>query len=271
MAPDLIIYGVVAAGLVLWLRSLLGTRHGEERDRTNPLVRATLEEKENVFGDKQNMSGEASRAKAVEEFTDNPPPRIHIANKTVTDNLVKIAKADKNFDLKFFTQAVQDSYAIVIEAFAEGDKQTLRDMLGEKVYKAFEAAINARDKKGETQFSEIQSISKTELREATLTGKEASIAVYFKADQITYTKDKDGKIISGDEYHTEQMADIWVFTTNIKSPDPRWLITETRGGFEDDNDMLPNTDGTEKPKSKVKAKTKPKTTTKKTAKKPQKT
>ena len=30
--------GGVAAGLIFWLRSILGTRHGEERERPNPFL-----------------------------------------------------------------------------------------------------------------------------------------------------------------------------------------------------------------------------------------
>ena len=31
MTADLLVYALVAAGLVFWLRSILGTRHGDER------------------------------------------------------------------------------------------------------------------------------------------------------------------------------------------------------------------------------------------------
>ena len=38
MPADLIVYALVAAGLVFWLRSILGTRHGDEQERPNPYV-----------------------------------------------------------------------------------------------------------------------------------------------------------------------------------------------------------------------------------------
>ena len=38
MPADLIVYAVVAAGLIFWLRSILGTRHGEEHERPNPFL-----------------------------------------------------------------------------------------------------------------------------------------------------------------------------------------------------------------------------------------
>ena len=38
MPADIVIYAVVAVGLILWLRSILGTRHGNERSRPNPFM-----------------------------------------------------------------------------------------------------------------------------------------------------------------------------------------------------------------------------------------
>ena len=35
---ELLIYALVAGGLVFWLRSILGTRHGEERDRSDNII-----------------------------------------------------------------------------------------------------------------------------------------------------------------------------------------------------------------------------------------
>ncbi|HRC27077.1 MAG TPA: hypothetical protein PKX87_06575, partial [Alphaproteobacteria bacterium] len=35
---DLILYAAIAVGLVFWLRSVLGTRHGDERQRPNPFA-----------------------------------------------------------------------------------------------------------------------------------------------------------------------------------------------------------------------------------------
>ncbi len=38
MPADIVIYAVVAIGLIAWLRSILGTRNGSERSRPNPFM-----------------------------------------------------------------------------------------------------------------------------------------------------------------------------------------------------------------------------------------
>ena len=38
MSAEILIYAIIAAGLVFWLRNVLGTRHGSERERPNPFT-----------------------------------------------------------------------------------------------------------------------------------------------------------------------------------------------------------------------------------------
>ena len=53
MSADILLYALVAAGLVFWLRNILGTRHGDERQRSNPFSSETAESQET----EQQVSG----------------------------------------------------------------------------------------------------------------------------------------------------------------------------------------------------------------------
>lgn len=244
MAADLIIYALVAAGLIFWLRSILGTRHGDERQRPNPLVpppeKPVMGTAESEFP--PGIERSLSAAERIEDLAKNPTDVLSVDNKTAENGLLDIARLDKNFDVKFFLQAAQDVFAIVVESFAEGDRETLKDLLSEKVYKAFEPAITEREKRGETQEAEIHAISKAQIIEAKLEGKKALITVRFAASQTSVTYDKDKSVIAGHPEKTSKMIDIWTFGRDVKSSDPRWLVVETRGDFEDDNDLIPDTE-----------------------------
>ena len=240
MPADLLIYAIVAAGLVFWLKNVLGTRHGEERERPDPFTRAPTD----IVDEKDTSSDEATapltEADAIRDLTENPTATMGVENKTAENGLLDIADADRNFEVKFFLGAAQDVFVMVVEAFAKADRETLGDLLAPNVYEAFDGALTAREKSGETLEAEIQAIRKAEIIEASLDGRNANVTVRFVADEITLTKDKDGEIISGSNERTTEMLDIWTFTRDTKSRDPRWLVSETRGGFEDDNDTLPN-------------------------------
>lgn len=238
MPADLFVYALVAAGLVFWLRSVLGTRHGEERERPPYLSPEKSDmSSENAAAPEQVMGPEEQIMALAEKPRDN----YGVDNKTAENALIEIARADKAFDIEFFLEGCQDAFALIVESFAEGDRETLKPLLSEEVYTAFEAAITEREARKETQMTEIHAIRKAMITAARLEGKMAFITVKFTADETSVTRDELGEMIAGNPNRTTQMNDIWTFGRDIKSKDPSWLVFETRGDIQDDNDLVPDT------------------------------
>lgn len=243
MSADLIVYGVIAAGLVFWLRSILGTRHGDERERPNPLS--------STPGDNVQAPSELNAAPEQEqkspsqrilELSQNPKGAFCIENKSAENGLLDIAKHAKKFDIDFFAEACQDVFVMIVEAFAKGDRETLEDLLRKDVYEAFESAISDREKTGEILESEIHAIRKAQVISAMVDKKNAFITVRFLADETRVIRDEDRNIISGNPDRVSEMVDIWTFAHDLSGRDPRWLLIETRSEeAETDNDVVPDT------------------------------
>ena len=51
--------------------------------------------------------------------------------------------------------------------------------------------------------------------------------VDFISEIITCIKNKDKKIISGDEETIKTVYDTWVFSKDMKSSNPNWLLIDT--------------------------------------------
>ena len=234
---DILLYALIAAGLVFWLRSILGERHGDERERPNPFTSAPAEKPAFEGGDNPQTMELAPAA-------DAPlwPRNVSIANAGSEDGLDDIAHADRNFDPVQFSFAAQDAFAIIVEAFAKGERETLRDLLADPVYNAFSAALDEREKKGESVSTEIHAVRKVEITDARLNGKDAFITLRFTADETCVIRDRDNNIIAGDPDRITEMIDLWTFTRNIKSKDPRWLVCETNDGdvVEDHKTPMPD-------------------------------
>ena len=239
MSGELLLYALVAGGLVFWLRSILGTRHGEERDRSEGVISMGNEAPAADMAMNLDAS-ETNSEDQIQELLNKEDGPVSIANKDAQAGLLEIAVVDKSFDVKFFCEAVQDVFAMVVEGFGDGDKEMLQDLLADDVYKAFEGAIDARASSGETLANEIQAINKVEIIESKLNSKKADITVRFVASEISVTRDADGEIIAGHPDKATEMLDIWTFSRDLKSRDPRWFVTETRGDFEGDNETIPN-------------------------------
>lgn len=241
MPADLFVYALVAAGLVFWLRNILGTRHGDERQRPGLSPVKDMVDKR-TSGSEEDDGPEIRPENRIRALFEDQKGVCAIENKTAEKNLLEILKADKRFDIDFFFEGAQDAFAIIVEAFADGDSETLKDLLAPSVYKAFEAEIKAREARGETQDTEIHAIEKAEITEARRHEGTAYITLRFVAEETSVTRDKNGEIIAGHPDRTTAMRDIWVFGRNLKSRDPRWLVYETRGDFEGDNDIIPDTE-----------------------------
>lgn len=229
MSLELIIYGVVAAGLVVWLRSILGTRHGEERTRPNPYLAPAPQQDQNAPAPASGFEVKTvSALDEIKDLADNPTDIMSIEESAV-DGLQSIARADKTFDVRDFLSKVQDAYAITLESFAEGDTETLEVLLDKSVFEAFSHEIIRREERNETMMTDVHAVRKAAITEAYMDGKMAKITVAFAAEETTVIRNADGEIISGDAYAVNTITNTWVFARNTKSTDPRWMVTETKG------------------------------------------
>lgn len=240
MPVDLIIYALVTAGLIFWLRSILGTRNGEERDRSTPFLKADTDAaKSNVVPLNDKLEGSENK---IAEFARNPKNGMSIDNRTAEEGLQAIAQIDRSFDLVKFLFAAQDAFVFIVESFAEGDRDTLRDLLAPDVYTAFEGAITQREKDGYTMKTEIVAIKQSVVAEVRLDGKMAFVSVRFFAEETSCTKDQSGEIVSGHPEKVTQMRDLWTFSRDLRGRDPRWMLVATREDGADDNLIVPNTE-----------------------------
>jgi predicted lipid-binding transport protein (Tim44 family) len=238
---DLIIYAFIAVGLVFWLKNTLGTHEeGDEPVNVRPPL-PTIEEGQAATLPIAAAQEERSPESQIEEALKNKEGALAIEGAQSRAGLINIIESDSSFDLKFFFGAVQDVFVMVVEAFADGDREALDGVLGDRVYGAFDEAITAREAAGQRAEAEVQSISEVHIIEARVDGKKAFVTVRFVADQIHAVYDENDNVIEGHPSRMSHMKDIWVFSRDLKSKDPRWFVVETRGDFEGDNDIIPDT------------------------------
>jgi predicted lipid-binding transport protein (Tim44 family) len=233
MSADIILYAIIALGLGFWLRNMLGETSEDDIKRPNPIdeykKQMDAQEKE-AQGNVTQFDDERGPENAhvdVTKPTLNPATLAEIDNKAVEQALFKIAMADKSFNLDDFIEKVQDAFVIIINAYSEGDRETLNEMLSQQVYEPFIEAIEDREKRGESLEMDVHAVKKAEIRKAWIDGKMAYIAIRFQALETAVLKNKDGKILSGNPEVVSEKIDVWTFGKNTRSGDPRWFLYET--------------------------------------------
>ncbi len=231
MPADILIYALVAAGLVFWLRSVLGTRHGDERQRPNPFTTPApgTPDAANplaaIPGLLPGAEGQTLLAEAVAMPKDS---RYVMTAPDAPATLDTIVRMDRSFHLGHFLQGAQDAFILIVEAFAAGNRDLLKALLAPAVYDAFEKAITAREERGETMVTEIHALRKIEIIDLQLKDKTAEITLRFVADETSVTKDKDGLVIDGNPDRISETIDIWTLSRDLKSKDPTWYLHATR-------------------------------------------
>jgi predicted lipid-binding transport protein (Tim44 family) len=212
---DLILFGMIAAFLVLRLRSILGRRTGFER-QAPPYQPPPSQNPAAPVIDGQ---AEAEPAAAARTLPDPASP--------IGQTLGRMQSIDRTFAPAGFLDGAEKAFRMIVAAFATGDRATLQSLLSEETYNAFAQAISNREAAGQTQVSAIHAIHSATIENAELRGTTASIAVRFVSDQTSLTQDKDGHPVIGTDAVTE-ITDVWTFERNLSTRDPAWRLVSAR-------------------------------------------
>ncbi len=216
---DILFFAMVAAFIALRLRSVLGRRTGQERRRTGG------------FGPAR-ANGAADNVVTLPERSSSPievePAIADPADKGVKAGLAQIRLADQRFDLQKFLGGARAAFEMIVDAYAAGDKETLRPLLADDVFAGFERAIDQRKAAGHKFETQLTAVPTVEVIAAEMRGRDARITVRFKSEQINLLRDAQGKVLEGDPQTAEEVVDLWSFERDTTSQDPNWTLVETR-------------------------------------------
>jgi predicted lipid-binding transport protein (Tim44 family) len=215
---EIVILAMIAAFLGLRLYSVLG-RRAEHEEESVPTRFERTDDK---------IPAQAAPAPVTE--LPRPPQDVGHLSVATEQGLREVAAADRRFDLGAFMEGAKAAYSMVLEAFWRGDKEELRELCDEDVYRSFATAIDAREKAGETLDNRLVRIEETSVHSAHLDGRTARISVQFVADIAAVTRDKQGNVIAGSLDDAIESRDIWTFSRQVNTTDPAWLLTETDAG-----------------------------------------
>ena len=216
---DLVLFGMIAAFLVLRLRSILGRRSGFEREQQAQRGPVKVPGMGRLVGPVIDAKAEPA----------TPARNLPEAASSAGAALQRMRQFDRSFDPARFLSGAEAAFRMIIAAFAAGDRVALRPLLGDDSYRSFEQAIAAREEAGETQKSEIRSIEQAAIEAAELAGSIGSITVRFVSDQVSETLDRAGKPVHGTDAVTE-ITDLWTFERDLSQSDPAWRLTVARSG-----------------------------------------
>ena len=148
--------------------------------------------------------------------------KIKTSPKPINENFDDEAKKD-------FLKGASIAYETIITDFSDSDNKLIasKPLLSKKIHDQFKEALTDRENKG--HFAEITfiGIKSAAVKTHKKINDSLEVTVDFVSEIITCIKDKNEKIISGDSEKIETVYDTWVFSKNIKSSNPNWLLIDT--------------------------------------------
>lgn len=219
---DIILFALVAAFLILRLRSVLGRRDGHQGPSTDPF--------------KTGRRGEPAEDKVVRlPDREGRPAEPHEPSGTASDEalspleagLANIRVADPKFDADEFISGARIAFEMILSSFAKGDMPALRPFLSPEVLGNFTQSVRDREQAGEAMELTLVGIKSAEIVEAYMAGRTAHLTVKFVSEQTSVVRDEGNEVIEGDPETVTEVTDYWTFARDTRNPDPNWILVAT--------------------------------------------
>ncbi len=224
---DIILFAMIAAFLILRLRSVLG-RHKDsgdpqQRNQTDAFSSDPKKQKDTSNGnvialpDHGPVDGDADEEEA-EKQPETP----------LSAGLAQIKSVSPDFDDTEFLVGARTAFEMIIQAFAEGDTDLLNSLLNNEVYNNFLQAIRSREADNHKLENTLVRIVSGEMIEAYMEDQIANVTIKIVSEQVNVTRDEDSEVVDGDADHISEVTDIWTYARDTKTDDPNWLLVATR-------------------------------------------
>ena len=200
---DIIIFAIIAIFLVYRLKSILG---------------------QNSDGNEQNDKIDIGK----KDFTNV----VKLGNRQSDSNDKKTNKdsiysEDPTFNEKEFLKGAQNFFEMVIDSFVKGELKNIEMYIDNKLIKNFQLVIDERLQEKETLDINIIKMISIRIEDVKKLKNFLRVSVLFESEQIKVLKDKEGKIIDGDQKKSILVKDLWTFEKKIPSKDLNWILVET--------------------------------------------
>jgi predicted lipid-binding transport protein (Tim44 family) len=222
------LFFVVAAAVIFYqLRSVLGRRTGNERPPHDPYTRPENEGQQPVPENVVSLPRRKTAPGGAPEVDYSAIDAIAPEGTPVNAGLRAIRQADPNFDPKQFLDGARMAYEMIVMAYADGDRQTLKNLLSREVHDGFVQAIADREARGEKVQSSFVGIDKADIVAAEQKGSEAHITLRIVSELISATRNEAGEVVDGDPETVVEVKDVWTFARDTRSRDPNWKLVAT--------------------------------------------
>ena len=219
----------IAVFIFMRLRAVLGKRTGHQNQRGKPFAKNSTQ-KSRASNDNVVTLPNRGKSDSQDEDQDNKYSDIdQVAEKgsQLNNELRELVDVDAAFSPDKFLHGSKMAYEMIVTAFADGDKRTLKNLLSREVFEGFANAIKQRDEDELVVQSSFVGVEDAQITAAQINKRTASITARFVSQIISATYDSDENLVEGDSKQIVEVIDLWTFSRDLRSRDPNWKLVAT--------------------------------------------
>ncbi len=213
---ELLILFAIAAFVLFRLKSVIGTRTGHEAPP-------------------DYLNRDSTAETAYPHPVDEPDDKIDDAglSRPVPDGarpaLAAMREAEPDFSFPVVLEGARGAYEMILMAYEAGDRDTLRGLLDDEVFDAFESGIGERETAGLTVDARFIGVRDLRLESAAFEPdtNEAELTLRFVGELVTAVHDSEGRVVEGDPNEVRRQTDVWTFARRMGARNPNWLLSAT--------------------------------------------
>lgn len=190
---ELLLFAVLAAVVLYQLYAVLGRRVGRQPE-DNPDV---------------------ARRIALDTAATARLP----ADSPALGAVAAIKAKDGAFDVDKFLAGAKAAFQTTVQAYAAGDRDTLKPLLAPDVAAAFESGMARRESEGRSETVEFLQPPRADLEDAAVEADVAKVKVRFLAEFRSRSKGPEGEAV--DDRRT---AETWTFERALTVKDSNWIL-----------------------------------------------
>ena len=220
---DIIFFAFVAGVILYKLRTVLG-----RKDLNDTLKNRNVSTIKQGVANKDFSGAQAKFLPEVKQEVESLPYNKPILEPEINDEAIlkaisEIKKLDPEFSAGKFIAGAKTAFEMIINSFSKGDKQAIKNMLSDQLYKDFAEDIDSRDANSK-QETTLVAINSSDIVFASISGKNAQVSIKFTSEQIDVTRNKQGEIIEGNPSQIINVVDVWTFARDVSSSNPNWKL-----------------------------------------------
>ena len=215
---DILLFAVITGFLLIRLHRVLGRRTGHE----SPPPEAPS----NSDPQGQADSPVAAEIEAEAEMPEASETGPAGAQGQAT-GLAAVQAADPSFEPEHFLAGARQAFAMIVGAFAAGEREPLQRLLSASVYRSFEASITDRERDGNVMEVRDIKVVHASIESAWMENTHAAVRVEFESEKIEVIRDAAGAVVDGDPDIPGRANDLWTFSRDVSQGDPNWILIRT--------------------------------------------